>query len=333
MAELPSNPQVNLIVPVYNGGPHYEECYRSLCRLAYPADQLTVHIIDDCSSNGTREYLAGQTPPDFIRLHLSRDNMGRSRTRNFGLEHATGDVIILLDGDMEVKPDFVQQHVLELGKPGRAAVVGQIMGAGWLRRSKLNRYLYQSNLRGARQFGANVPIGFQYLVTGNAAFRREAIAAGGRFEEAFSGYGGEDTLFAYRVARQFPNGIFYNPGAVSYHHDDSTLKRYLENQRSYGAVNLPRIMATNPEIAMLLAADFAWPFEGAYFRRRRLVGRLLFNKLTCLMVKYFMPIIQYPLSNAAVRFLSVCAVVTGLRIHVRRNRVPLQPVGPKRTTN
>jgi len=313
-------PGVSLVVPIYNGGPHYPTCFEALCRLEYPSGRLEIHVIDDYSTDGTREYLQRQSPPDFIRLHFPEANLGRARVRNLALSDATREVVILLDGDMEVRPDFVLTHVAELAKPGREAVIGRVEPAPWLPKSKLNRYLYEYSHRGARQFGPDVPIGFQYVLTNNLALSRAALEGGGALEESFRHYGGEDTLFGYRLARKFPGGIFYSDKPLSFHHHDRTLGQYLRIYRDYGYHNLPRIVSHHPEIATPLAADYAWPLPGNYFRQKRTVGKLLFNPFTNLIARGLLTVTPFPLSNVLVRFLVISAVVRGLRKYVRKQR-------------
>ncbi len=315
-------PSVSIVVSIYNGGEHYATCFRSLCDLHYPTDLLEVHIIDDCSTDGTREFLRQQSPPGFIHRHYPETNLGRTRVCNLGLGYATGEVIILLDGDMEVRPDFVAAYVAEISKPGRAAVVGRVEPAPWVPKSKLNRYLYESPHRGARQFGAEKPIGFQYLIFNNAALSPAALEAGGRFEESFVHYGGKDILFAYRVARAFPKGVYYNEQAVSFHHQDRPLGAHLKLLANYGRHNLPLVVARHPEIATPLAADFAWPLPGSYFFWKRLLGRLLFNPLTRALAWLAQGLLPYPASNYPVRFLIVDSVIIGLRRYLSGRRSP-----------
>ncbi|UCH64091.1 MAG: glycosyltransferase family 2 protein [Fidelibacterota bacterium] len=328
MENTREKPSVSVVVTIHNGGPHYPTCFESLCRLAYPNDRLEVHVVDDCSTDGTREFLKRQTPPDFIHRHFPDSNLGRSQACNMALGHTTGEVVIFLDGDMEVQPDFVEQHVAELAKPGREAVVGKVEPASWLPKSKLNRYLYESSLRGPRRFGDIQPLGFQYLIFNNAALSRAAVEAGGTFEESFRHFGGKDILFGYRVAQRFPDGIYYGNRSVSYHHQDRSLDAHLKLLRDYGYHNLPRILSHNPEIANILAADFAWPLTGNYFRHKRLLGRLLFNPITRFLGRVLLPVLPFPISNMLVRFLIVASVVQGLRSYVRNNKIYTQPPAP-----
>ncbi len=320
---LEALPMVSVIVPIYNGGPHYPTCFESLCRLDYPPELLEVLVIDDCSTDGTREYLHGRPVPAHIHLIFPEANLGRAGARNLGLEQAAGDVVIFLDGDMEVEPEFVHNHVAALARPGREAIVGRVDPAQWLPNSKLHRYLYRYTYRGARQFGTATPVGFQYLLTGNLALSREALTAAGRFDAEFIGYGGEDTIFAYRLAQGFPNGIFYSDRARAWHHQHHRLRPYLARLTSYGRHNLPRIVTAHPEIAAVLAAHYAWPLPGRYFRRRRLLGRFLFNPVARTLAWLAVVLFPYPASNYPVRFLFVASIITGLRRYLRDHRADL----------
>ncbi len=314
-------PSVSLISPIRNGGLHYPACFESLCRLDYYEGGLEVHVIDDCSTDGTRGYLQQQLPPEFIRLHFPEANLGRARARNLALSQATGEVIIFLDGDMEILPNFVIEHIAELAKPGRQAVIGRVEPAPWLPKSKLNNYLYAYPHRGARQFGPDTPVPFHFIPTNNLSLTRQALNAGGTLDESFLGYGGEDTLFGYHMTRIFPNGIYYSDQPVSYHHQDRTLEAHLELLYDYGYYNLSCIVSGYPEIAAHLAADFTWPLAGAYFRFKRALGRLLFNPLTRFIGRALLSVTPFPISNLLVRFLFIASVVQGLRHYVSDNQL------------
>ena len=105
---------------------------------------------------------------------------------------------------------------------------------------------------------------------------------------------------------------------MSIHHHDRSLDAHLNLLHDYGYHNLPRIVSRHPEIAATLAADFAWPLAGIYFRCKRALGRLLFNPLTCCISRVLLPVTPFPVSNILMRFLFVAAVVRGLRKYVRK---------------
>ena len=317
MAKLPDDPAVAIIAPIYNGGLHYRECFESLCKIDYPTHLLRIHVVDDCSTDGTREYLQSAEAPEFVVRHYPESNLGRAKVRNYGLEHVTADVIIFLDGDMAVQPDFVSSHLDVLMKPGRVVSIGRVRPAAWLPKTKLHHYLYKFPKRGASQFGVAQPIGFQYLLTNNVALTRAALEAGGRFEESFVRYGGEDTLFAYQLGQKFPNGIYYNPEPIADHHHEHKFGPYLQALRHYGRYNLPTIMGRHPEIATPLAADYAWPLAGKFFKRKRRRGSILFSPLISWFTRGLLIITPRPLSDYLIRYLFVASVVQGLSAAVK----------------
>ena len=72
---------------------------------------------------------------------------------------------------------------------------------------------------------------------------------------------------------------------------------------------------------MPLAADYAWPLPGPFFRRKRALGTLLFNGLRYGIMRAFAPLLPPPISSTAIRYLTVAAVVRGLRRYVRQHQV------------
>jgi glycosyltransferase involved in cell wall biosynthesis len=61
-------------------------------------------IVDDCSTDGTREYLASLGMQENIRVINHKVNQGKGAALQTGFAHATGDVIIVQDADLEYDP-------------------------------------------------------------------------------------------------------------------------------------------------------------------------------------------------------------------------------------
>ena len=80
-----------------------------------------VIIVDDCSKDGTRAILAGMNDPE-IRVFLQERNQGKGAALREGFRHASGDVVLVQDADLEYDPaeyPRLLQPILE----GRADVV------------------------------------------------------------------------------------------------------------------------------------------------------------------------------------------------------------------
>jgi glycosyltransferase involved in cell wall biosynthesis len=77
-----------------------------------PAGQIDfeVVVVDDGSTDGTRAVLDGAK--DILQLRVVRheESRGRSASRNAAVRAASGDVIVLLDGDCLASPQLVARH-------------------------------------------------------------------------------------------------------------------------------------------------------------------------------------------------------------------------------
>ncbi len=83
-------------------------------------------IIDNCSTDGTQEYLEQLKADGVIStLILNEENRGVAGGRNQGVAEATGDIVVFLDNDVEVKSNWdltISQH---LDDP-KVAIVGKM---------------------------------------------------------------------------------------------------------------------------------------------------------------------------------------------------------------
>jgi glycosyltransferase involved in cell wall biosynthesis len=110
--------RLSVVIPVYNEV-HTIEKIIDLVR-AVPIDKEII-IIDDCSSDGSRELLRGLSASD-TKVLFHEKNMGKGAALRTGFKHVTGDYLIVQDGDLEYDP----QEYTELMKPvleGKATVV------------------------------------------------------------------------------------------------------------------------------------------------------------------------------------------------------------------
>lgn len=81
-------------------------------------------IVDDGSTDGTREILDGwrEDPPPNMQIIYHEQNSGKGAALRTGFQHATGDILIIQDADLEYDPrDYVK--LLEPLLEGRAPVI------------------------------------------------------------------------------------------------------------------------------------------------------------------------------------------------------------------
>lgn len=101
--------EVSIIVPCYNLEDHIEECVSSLLGQTFSNFELL--LIDDGSSDRTLSILKEYEKNDNRIRVFTHSNQGVSFTRNRGIDLATADYIIFVDGDDYVKNDFIEQHI------------------------------------------------------------------------------------------------------------------------------------------------------------------------------------------------------------------------------
>lgn len=108
---LPQFHTLSVIIPVYNERRTILKLLRQVAR-----QPLSLHkeliIVDDCSSDGTREFLQdadlqsllGGNGANTVKLVLHEKNMGKGAGVRTGLENASGELVLIQDADLEYDP-------------------------------------------------------------------------------------------------------------------------------------------------------------------------------------------------------------------------------------
>jgi glycosyltransferase involved in cell wall biosynthesis len=101
--------RISVLLPAYNEAANLPEVVGELTGVldALPCSYEIV-IIDDGSTDGTRDVLATLCPPSGpVRALRLRRNVGKSAALAAGLEHLTSDVVILMDADGQDQPSEI----------------------------------------------------------------------------------------------------------------------------------------------------------------------------------------------------------------------------------
>jgi len=295
-----SNPYVSIIVPVYNGDEHFHSCVSSLLMIDFPNNKLQVILVNDGSTDNTAQWLYEQKLPSYFECITHNKNKGRASARNTGLKLTQGDIIIFLDADMVVKPDFVIQHIKAISKPEVVAVSGKVISKPCQPKTVLQKYLFDYQRRGAKQFGENNPIPFNYLITNNMSVKRKVVDECGLFNDKYIGYGGEDTDYAIRLWELYPTGLRYSSKAISLDYQNETLPNLLIKMEKYGGTNYLRLLKNYPKHINALGGN--WIFS--------LKGYLIFNIIVKRIVTMAMFIVSFP---PFVRYLIAYGLIVGAR--------------------
>lgn len=104
------NKKVSIITPFYNSKGVFDATLKSVLSQTYPNWEWI--IVDDCSTDGSIEYLKRiQNKDKRIRIVFSSKNGGSAVARNKGLGIASGRYITFLDSDDTIEKNYLESQV------------------------------------------------------------------------------------------------------------------------------------------------------------------------------------------------------------------------------
>src|SRR5919198_6754245 len=94
---------LSILMPVYNELPTAERAIEEVLSTELPVERELI-VVDDGSTDGTRELLEGRDWPDEVKLLKHDGNRGKGAAVRTALGHANGDVAAVFDADLEDDP-------------------------------------------------------------------------------------------------------------------------------------------------------------------------------------------------------------------------------------
>ncbi len=116
---LPEDFLLSVVIPVYNEAATIQRVVERVRDCGIPCE---IVLVDDASTDGTRELLRGFEGQPGIKLLFHEGNRGKGAALKTGFEQAEGDVVVIQDADTEYDPRdfrFLLQPIIE----GQADVV------------------------------------------------------------------------------------------------------------------------------------------------------------------------------------------------------------------
>ena len=95
--------KLSVLIPVYNEADTIAEILRRV-RSADTGLELEIIAVDDGSIDGTQEVLQQQASTDSVRVICHATNQGKGASVRTALGHATGDILLIQDADLEYDP-------------------------------------------------------------------------------------------------------------------------------------------------------------------------------------------------------------------------------------
>lgn len=202
----------SVVIPTYNRQPILEQCLKALEKQKLTdakIDNYEIVLVDDGSTDGTLEWLKGNSKEfphvrPFVQNHL-----GPAAARNLGVEKAQGDTIIFIDSDLVVTEQFLQSHANALIKGKETLGNDRLFTYG----AVINTCNFDNPTKESYKI---TDFSAAYFATGNVAIARKWLEKVGLFDTEFQLYGWEDLELGVRL-KKLGLKLIKCPEAVGYH--------------------------------------------------------------------------------------------------------------------
>jgi len=227
--------EVSVVIPTYNRKTVLGETLHRISNQTFPKDKYEVIVVDDCSMDGTQEYLRSLKYLVSTRHILNNTNLGRAKTRNRGIREAKGKYILMIDDDIWASNNLIEKHYEEHMRHSEdVAVVGAILVANEVPKTAVNEFLNDHHrwcYIEMSKYKDSLP--FNFCKTASLSMSKEVLFRVGFFNEAFVNYGGEDTELGYRLDR-YGIKLFFARDAFGHHFHDESVENFITRSISLG---------------------------------------------------------------------------------------------------
>ncbi|HXN53033.1 MAG TPA: glycosyltransferase [Candidatus Acidoferrum sp.] len=213
----------SIIIPALNEEHVIGQCLNSIARLEFPRQKFEIIVVDNGSSDRTREIAESYHEAVNITV-LLHPKINISSLRNAGAAASNGEYLIFLDADMVVHEHWLQRAA-KLFVSSKAEIIGGFYevpeNSSWVARVWFTRKMKEVNLSPS------------YAASGNLMIRRSQFDAIGGFDESLAT--SEDCDFCCRARALGLSIAQYRTIAVVHLGSPQTLQTFFRREIWHGS--------------------------------------------------------------------------------------------------
>ncbi len=236
---------IDIIICCRNNADIISRCMDSIA--CQTSKNFNCIAVDDQSKDGTLEILKKKYP--WVRVIEKPEWTGPSHSRNIALGSSRSEYIATLDSDVQLDKDWIKEQ-LRLMKDGTTGIGASKILYSWDKR-RINSCGGSITKLG---FGFDINSGLgkengtqkKAVLYGHSAamiVRRKMLEEIGNFDETYF-YGNEDTDIGWR-ANMAGWKVVFNPRALAYHDENSTIRKMSRSVAFHGTKNRIRSLIKN----------------------------------------------------------------------------------------
>ena len=228
----PDASAASVVIPNWNGRDLLEKYLPSVIAALADSPRNEIIVVDNGSEDGSAQFLREHFPQ--VRVLALERNLGFGGGSNAGFQAARNDIVVLLNSDMRVDPNFLQPLLDGFRDDKTFAVSCQIFFSDPAKPREetglTEGWWQQGSLRVRHRIEPDIHQLYPcfYGGGGSCAFDRNKFLELGGFDELFQPFYLEDTDLGY-LAWKRGWKILYQPASVVYHEHRGTIgKRFSE---------------------------------------------------------------------------------------------------------
>ena len=231
---LPSTAAASVVIPNWNGRDLLERYLPSVVQACAGNPGNEIIVVDNGSPDGSAEFVRRNFPQ--VKLVALERNLGFGGGSNAGVLAAQNDIVVLLNSDMRVEPDFLAPLLAGFTDERVFAVSCQIRFADPQKRREetglTQGWWEEGGLRVGHRVDDEIRDAYPcfYGGGGSCAFDRRKFLELGAFDPLLAPFYLEDTDLGYQAWKRGWK-VLYQPCSVVYHEHRGTIgKRYTPGQ-------------------------------------------------------------------------------------------------------